>query len=800
MGTLFSEIRQAIRALRNAPGFTAASILTLALGIGANTALFSVLNTVLLRPLPYPHPEQLMAVFAREPGGEETGFSPAEFVDLRRDSRSFTGLAGYRSWPRNLLAGNQVSSVMTTVVTQDFFPVLGQSLALGRFPDSPDEAVISNRLWQTQFGARPDLIGQLVQLDGRSFTITGVFPAGFTLPVGASIWLPSPYAAPPHPLRPGVDISANRDERYFETIGRLKAGVSPEAATGELSTLQARIGQLDGGSGPLAAGVRSLHEDQVGDSRDAILILFGATALLLLIACANLANLALVRFATRERQWLVRAALGASRSRLARSQLVESLLIGVAGGGLGLLVAVWGVSACRAIAPTELRPLIDPSPDFSLLAFALAASIVAGLGIGALPLLNLMKDISMRLREGSAGSGESSRRRRARSLLVVSEVALAFLLAVGAGLLVKAFVRIQQVPLGFSPGQVLTLSITPSRSSYPEPADRAVFIERLRQAIGAVPGAAQVSVVSRLPLNQGNSTRDYVIEGASVRGDSSQDKAADYLVTGPGYFRSLGITVLRGREFSEQDLAQTPPVVIVSARFAEENWPGVNPVGRRLTVGDSTWREVIAVVGDVRQHRLDQPPEPTLYVPYAQAPWPSVTVVIRSKGDPMALSAPVAQAVQTVDRGQAISSVRSMETVLEDSLVARRFSLVLIGIFAGVALALTAVGVYGVIAYTVNQRLREVAIRLALGAMPGSVLSMVLRTGLGLAGVGLTIGVLGALWLAPLLRGMLYAVAPLDAATFLLVALGVLGIAAVATGLPAYRASRVDPMTTLRSE
>lgn len=799
MTALWREIRQAIRALRNAPGFTLASIITLALGIGANTALFSVLNAVLLRPLPYPEPNRLVAVFGREQEGGETGFAPGDFVDLRRESRSFTGLAGYRSWPRNLLAGDQATSVVTTVVTKDFFPLLGQEPLLGRWPEHPDEAAIGSNLWRTGFGSRREVIGQAIILDGKSVTITAVTPEGFTLPVDGSIWLASPFAVPPHPLRPEQDLSANRTENYFETIGRLKPDVTPEAAAGELSRLLTQI-QQSGEGEPLAGGVRSLHQDQVGSSREAILILFGATGLLLLIACANLANLALVRFAARERQWLVRAALGATRGRLARAQLTESLLVGLAGGGLGLLIAIWGVSACRAIAPDELRALINPSPDLTLLGFALLASVFAGLGIGSVPLLSLMRDVAVGLRENSAGAGESRRRRGARSLLVISEVALAFLLAVGAGLLVKAFVRIQQVPLGFAPSSVLTFAVTPSRTSYPEPSDRARFIQQITQTVGAVPGVSDVSMISRLPLNPGNSTRSYEIQGAPPRDSNAPELVADYLVTTPGYFKSLAIPVLRGRDFSESDLSPSPRVAIISARLAQLNWPGADPIGQRISLGDSTWREVIGVVGDVRQHRLDQDFEPTLYVPYAQAPWPSVTVAVRTRVEPLSLTGAIERAVHQVDRGQALSRVRSMETVVLDSLVTRRFSLVLIGLFAAVALTLTAVGVYGVIAYSVNQRLREVGIRLALGATPATVRGMVLGNGLGLAAIGLAIGLGGALWLAPILRSMLFAVAPVDPPTFVLVTLGILGIAGLATWLPALRASRVDPMTTLRSE
>jgi putative ABC transport system permease protein len=798
MTALLAEVRQAARALRRSPGFALAAVMTLGLGIGANTAIFSVLNAVLLRPLPYPEADRLEVVSGLNRAGEQVGLAPADFLDLRGTSGSFEAMAGYRTWIRNLLAGDRSDQVHATVVTADFFPLLGRLPALGRLPDSPDEAVISERLWRTRFGARRDLPGQLVSLDGHSFTVVGVMPSGFSVPIEADLWLPSPFAVPPHPLQPELDLSASRDQNYFETIARLRHGVRREAAAAEVSRLQAEIARTAPGGDAVGAVLTPLRDDRVGDTRTAILILFGSTALLLLIACANLANLALVRFAAQERQWILRAALGATRMRLLRTQLVESLLVAALGGGLGLLLAVWGVAACRRLAPWSLQPLIDPTPDLALLGFTLLASVLTGLGFGLVPLLHGTRALATGLREGGAGSGDSGRRRRTRGLLVISEVALAFMLTVGAGLLVKAFVRIQQVPLGLNPRRVLTMSLALPRIAYPDPTSRSGFVERLLEGVAGVPGIAAVSVVSRLPLNPGNSRRGYMVEGTPA--EQGDGPAADYLVASPGYFNAIGIPLRHGRDFAEQDRVGAPPVAIVSEQLAAQLWPGASPIGRRITLGDTDWREVIGVVGDVRQHRLDKPPAGTIYLPYAQDPWPSLTLVIRTRSDPETLAGPIEREIHALDRGQAVAAVRSMETVIDDSLVARRFTLLLIGLFAALALALTAVGVYGVIAYGVNQRTREVGIRLALGATPGEVLRLVLGNGARLTAVGLGLGIVGALWLAPVLRGLLFAVAPIDGPTFGSVILVVVCIALAATWLPARRAARVDPMSALRAE
>jgi putative ABC transport system permease protein len=549
---MLHDLKLALRSLSRTPGFTAVVVLTLALGIGANTAIFSVVDAVLLRPLAYHDADRVVVVYGRNPGDDEVSPVPADFVDLRARTRTLEHVAGYREWAFNLRDGDRTEQVQGAMVTADFFRLLGVTPALGRMltPDGSGrlpggEVMISDRYWRTRMGASPDVLGRVLLVDGQPFTVVGVMPAAFTLPGDARLWLPSPYAVPPYPLRPNVDPSGRRDTNYFNTIARVKAGSTMEQARAEVFAILGDLAKQHGDDTPVVgATLLPIRVHQVGDSKLALLILFGASAVLLLIACANLANLFLADATSRQREWTVRAALGAGQWRLVRERLVGSLLLAGAGGLCGLLVAIWGVALLQAMAPDEIGAMIESTPDLRVLAFTAVVSLLTGLAFGIGPVLRSARsDLAGALREGSRGAGDSIGRRRVRGLLVISEVALAFVLAIGAGLLGKAFVRVQGVATGLDADRVQTIGLTLPASSYGESARQAEFVRALIERLDALPGVGSASVISRLPLNPGSSSRSIVLEGRN--GAAGQELEPDYLTSGPAYLKTMGIA-LRG--------------------------------------------------------------------------------------------------------------------------------------------------------------------------------------------------------------------------------------------------------------
>ncbi len=543
----------------------------------------------------------------------------------------------------------------------------------------------------------------------------------------------------------------------------------------------------------------TIHEDRVGDSRAALLLLVGAAGVLLLIASVNLANLLLARAASRSREWLVRSALGAGRWQLAKEQLIESVMLALLGGGAGLLIATWGVASLRSLAPFDLQSLIDASPDWRVVGFTMAVAIATGIAFGVGPALQTARgDIATGMREGGRGAVDSRARRRVRDTLAVSEVALACVLAVGAGLLVKAFVSVQNVSEGFETHGVVTMALTLPQVKYPDGDRRAAFVDQMVPAIAALPQVTSVGVISRLPLNPGASRSDLKIEGRETRPD---DPNPDYLVASPGYFKALSIPIVRGRDFDERDRLNAR-AGRDRHRRARRSDSGGRPMslGARIQIRDDRWRTVVGVVADVRQHELDRKPIPGVYLPYDQDAWANFTIAVRGTGDAASMTGPIERAIHALDADQAVYAIRTMDEVVARSLAARRFTLMLISLFTAVALALAAVGVYGVIAYGVAQRTREMGVRVALGALPSDVVRLVVRDGMLVAGAGVAAGLLVALALAPVLKAMLYAVQPRDPATFLAVGGMVAAVALLASWIPARRASRVDPLEALREE
>ena len=812
MGTLLQDVRYGFRMMWKRPGFTAIVVLTLALGIGANTAIFTVVNAALLRGLPYEEPERLVHLFETTPqknfGRREASYP--DFFDWRQN-QSFEGLAAYTGAAGFALAGPDGSELVEAGrVTANFFDVLGVRPALGRtFQEGEDEAgaervvVLSHGAWQRRFGGDPSAVGRTLTLSGDSYTIVGVLPPQFQFaPRGsAEMWAP---------WRPSESQRTRRFMHWVNVVGRLKAGVTEEQARAEMETVARRISEEHHES---HAGTNivlvPLQEQFVGQLKPLLFVLLGAVGFVLLIACTNVANLLLVRGAGRQKEFAVRAALGAGRARLVRQMLAESLLLALVGGALGLGLAQWGVDALVAAIPEQrlnaMPYLRGLGLDTGTLLFTAALSVGVSLLFGLAPAFQASKlDLNATLKEGGGKGAAGASRSRLRSALVVTEVALSLVLLVGAGLMLKSLTRLLEVDPGFDPKNLLTLRLAVPASEYGDYDRVANFHRQLLARLEAMPGVRGVATVGTMPILGGNTTRFYAA-GQPVPAPGTETEANLRNISA-GYFRVMGVPIVAGREFSERDTKDAPPAVVVNQTLAARVFPGEEAVGQRLvfTGGGGPPVEIVGVVGDERVNGLDAVVTPVVYYPYLQdtPPPPGTGVLVRTQGDASALAGAVRGEVRALEPAALVFGVRTMEEIIADSPAAfmRRYPTLLIGVFAAVAFLLASVGIYGVVSYTVSQQTHEIGVRMALGARTSDVLRLVVGRGMAMALVGVSVGLIGAFALTRLMSSLLFGVSPTDPQTFALVAALLVAVALAACLVPARRATRVDPMTALRYE
>jgi putative ABC transport system permease protein len=811
METLFKDIRYSLRNLSKQPGFTGIAVITLALGIGANSAIFSVVNAIVLRPLPYRDSDRLVVIWGslHKTGLEEIEISAPEFKDFTDQCKAFQEIAAYDTEGFNLTGVDRPERLSGASISASLFSTLGQDALHGRtFLAEEDQfehvpvVILSHALWQRRFGTDPAIINKTINLDGRPTTVVGVMPAGFHFPdKDTELWTPLA-------LSPDLFTENNRGSHFLNVIARLRPNVTLPQAQADIDTVTARASVEHRNVYPSSFGatVRSLHEDAVGNLRKAMFVLLAAVGLVLLVACANVAHLQLANATARYKEIAIRSALGANRARVVRQFLTESLLLSMFGGAAGLLLAVWGVRVLVALIPKDMPRVEEIRLDDRVVLFTLGVSLLTGIVFGLAPALQAAKtDLNEALKE-SGRNTEGSRRLRLRSLLVISEFALALLLLIGAGLMLKSFRRLQEVQPGFEPANLLTMRFALAQAKYPNFQRSKAFFDQLLERLKARPEVKSVGAVNLLPFGGSGGDRTFLIEDQPVApGAPHPDEQIRFVSA--GYFRTMSIPLLKGRDFNERDLPDTPQVAIVNQALARKYWPNAEAVGKRISFSTQNpkWYEIVGIVGNVKHRGLDIEDKPEFYIPFLQPLFADANVqpmyvAIRTSVEPSSLAAVVRNEVATIDPDQPVSNVLTMDQRIADSVAPRRFNMFLLGLFAALALLLAAIGIYGIMAFSVAQRTHEIGVRMALGARAGDVLRLVVTNGFKLALIGIAVGLGAAFALTRLMQTLLFDVSPTDPLTFVIDSLLLATVALLACYIPARRATKVDPLVALRYE
>jgi putative ABC transport system permease protein len=804
MSTLIHDLRYGVRMLLKNPGFTFAALITLALGIASSTAIFSVIDGVLLRPLPYPDSENIMVLdpttrSTGEPGGAN---APANYIDYVAQNEVFSHMSASRGEQASLSDGDRPERVRGTMVTSSFFPLFGISPILGRTLLPSDEqpghshvVVLSSELWARRYASDRDIIGREILLNDEPHTVVGVMPPNYMPDGYGELWIPSAFGIPTNSIRPNVDPRPIRGSNYLDVYARLKPGVTLEKARSQMDAISRRLeNQYADDNSDTGISVMPLHEDAVGKLRPVLLLLFAAVGFLVFIGCANVANLLLARAATRSREISIRAAMGASRLRLIRQLLTESVLLSIVGGAIGALLAAWAIPLLMSMAPPGLQNFKEVGLNGEVLAFSLGVSLITGILFGLVPALSSSSgNPADALKQGERGSTGGGSRRRA--FLIATEVGLSLILLIGAGLMIKSFANLTKVAPGFNSDRLLIFTVGASARAAED--HQLQFYQRVLQSVATVPGVEHVAAISRLPFSGGNSSRTFNRPG------SKKTDQADIRIATPDYFQTMGIPLVRGRIFNEHDTKDSARVTIINEQCAKNVFPGEDPIGQYVeNFGPKDEKlQVVGVVGNVRHLALETAPRPELYQPLGQGMWPLVNIAVRTAPEnSLTLLPAVQQAVWNVNKSVPLGNPRSMNDMIARSLLQKKFTMLLLTIFAGAALLLAAIGLYGVISYSVAQRTRELGIRIALGAQKSDVLRLILRQGMTLVAIGVVAGLAASIGLTRLMATLLYGVSATDPITFLALSITLLSVAFVACWLPARRASAVDPIVALHAE
>jgi putative ABC transport system permease protein len=802
--SLLQDVRYGMRMLRKSPGFTAVAVIAIALGIASTAAIFSVVDQVLLHPLPYPDSDRVVVLgeTTRSIGGVGEASSPANYLDWVRENHVFSQMAASRGGQANLTGGDRPERVPTTVTTASFFSLFGVNPILGRpllredeTPGNDHVVVLSFGLWKRRFGSDRTLVGRDIALDGEQYTVVGVMPPNFGPDSHGELWLPSRWGVPTHPLNPNRDPRQFRGRNYLDVWARLKPGVTLRTARAEMDAIARRQEkQYPQEDGDVGISIVGYEDSVVGDIRPILLVLLTAVGFVLLIVCANVANLMLARATTRLREISIRTALGANRLRLVRQLLTESILLALTGGALGVLLAVWAVPGLVAMSPPDIRDFARIGINRDVLGFSLGVSLLSGILFGLAPALHASR-VSLwdSLKQGERGSVGA--RGSTRSALVVGEIGLSLILLIGSGLLVKSFLRLMRVDPGFNPDHLLVFSLGLPSSSTPAQQDQ--FYREVVNRLEATAGVESAAAVSRLPLSGGNSSRSFNLPG------DSKGYEADIRVSTPDYFKTMGVALLKGRLLTAQDAGSPVQVAVINAAFAHDVFPGQEPMGKYIVnFGPQEEKiQIVGVVGNVRHVGLETAPRPEIYLPFGQAHWPSAFVVVRSKvSDPLALISASQSAVWSVNRDIPLANVRSMQDVIAGTILRRKFAMLLVSIFGGLAMLLAAIGLYGVMSYSVSERTQELGIRMALGAGKADVLALIVEQGMRLAVFGLLLGLLVSIVITKLMSGLLFEVSARDPLVIVVVAVLLGGVALLANVVPAQRATKVEPLVALRNE